>query len=144
MHIEKKVHQSLRLVNNEIYYFQIKKWVGLVVNLRQMPQQLLICQNTQQVLILNNMIALSRVHNNHTYSRRLSALRKLQFSSIKINPLNLESQTKLRTNPGFPEFPIQNLMQTGFVKGFLSYDRTSKQTEITTYIDDIHNSQLGK
>ena len=55
---------------------------------------------------------MSRVHNNHTYSRRLSALRKLEFSSIKINPLNLESQTKLRTNPGFPEFPNQNLMQT--------------------------------
>ena len=66
-----------------------------------------------------------------SYSRRLPALNdftgKLKFV-IKVDQLNVESQNQAKDLPvGLPSSPIKIWGKS--VQGFLSYDRTNKQTE---------------
>ena len=51
--------------------------------------------------------------------------------ALKVDPLNLESQNKAKNIPVIlSSLPIKIWGKS--VQGFLSYDRTHKQTEITT------------
>ena len=62
---------------------------------------------------------------------RLPALEQFYRETIKVDPLNLESLNQTKDNPvGLPSYPIK--IWGKLVQGFLSYDRTNKQTEITT------------
>ena len=67
----------------------------------------------------------------HSYSHRLPALELFyrKIFAIKVDPLNLEPLNQAKNIPvSFPSSPIRGPS----VQGFLSYEQTNRQTEITT------------